>query len=276
MWSRHDGTVTAEGGRKYKATIREAYQVICDPEDTFRDVSNGPGVPLLNDLYPGSSQIRVVSRTPRQVSPIFWIIEITYEGSFGPLGISQSPLQERPTIKWGKIESDEPVDQDFNGSPIVTVNGEPIEGVTKKISDVTCTIQRNFAAISLPATYQYLHSVNSDTFLGFAPGVVRLTDWSAEEQFAEEIGGYWRVTAGFQMRWPYNTTPAKAWWARVLNQGYQIKVGGEIQMATYKGQPVSKPVLLKTDGTIETNNANAVWLEYQLYQPLPYNALGLL
>lgn len=276
MWSRHDAGLQSERGQRFKANIREAYQVVCDATDTLRDVSNAPGLPSLGTLYPGFSQIRVTDMAPRQVSPIYWIVEVTYSGNYGPGGVTDSPLNERPQIRFGKIESDEPVDQDYNGAPIVTVNGESIEGVTKKISDVTISIQRNYAGIDLAATYQYLDSVNSDTFLGFAPGVVRLTDFSAEEVYSAEQGGYWRVNAGFQCRWPYNTTPQKAWWARVRHEGFMVNTGSVIQHAVVEGQPVSKPVLLKSDGTIEPNKNNAIWLEFQLYQPLPYNALGLI
>ena len=40
-------------------------------------------------------------------------------------------------------------------------------------------------------------------------------------------------------------------------------------------QPVSKPVLLKADGTRETNAENAVWIEEPDREPLPYSVLGL-
>jgi hypothetical protein len=35
------------------------------------------------------------------------------------------------------------------------------------------------------------------------------------------------------------------------------------------------PVLLKADGTKETDPAAAVWLEFKRYGSLPYAALGL-
>jgi hypothetical protein len=39
---------------------------------------------------------------------------------------------------------------------------------------------------------------------------------------------------------------------------------------------MTRPVLLKQDGTVETEKENAFWLEVQRYGSLPYNALGLL
>jgi hypothetical protein len=41
-------------------------------------------------------------------------------------------------------------------------------------------------------------------------------------------------------------------------------------------EPVQKPVLLKLDGSRETNENNALWIEKRLYGALPYNALGLI
>jgi hypothetical protein len=42
------------------------------------------------------------------------------------------------------------------------------------------------------------------------------------------------------------------------------------------GQEVTKPVLLKADGTVETDPAAAVFNHTQVYDSLPYSGLGLL
>lgn len=275
MWSRHDGALRSEGGRRFHATIREAYQVVCDPTDTFRDVSNAPGLPTLGTVYAPFQQIRVTDLNPTQISPIYWIVEVTYTGNYGPGGGS-SPLNELPDIKYGKREREIPVDEDWSGNAIVTANDEPLD-VTRTVCDIVINIERNYAAVNLAATHEYLHSVNSDNFMGFSPGVVRLVDFSAKQEYAEESGGYWRVMAEFQCRWPYKTTAAKAWYARVLHRGRKLKVGSDIVNAfDDNGQPSIEPVLLASDGTLETDSSSAHWLEFQIYQPLPYNSLGLL
>lgn len=287
MWSRHDAAIQSDGGKKYTTTIREAYQVVCDVTDGIGEILAAPGLPFLDDIYPGTAQIRVKSKSPRQVSPIFWIVEVAYEGPFGPGGSSDSPLNQRPSVKWGKIESDEPVDEDLAGKAITTVNGEPINGVTKKISDLTLTVTRNYAGIDFAATYEYLHSVNSDIFRGFQPGVCRLVAFDAEEKVSEAIGGYYEVTAGFHFRWPYRTSAQRAWYSRVLHQGFRVKqpltgppAPGQpaysiVNAADKMGQEVTRPIMLKADGYEETNPQMAHWLEFQIYKPLPYNALGL-
>jgi hypothetical protein len=42
------------------------------------------------------------------------------------------------------------------------------------------------------------------------------------------------------------------------------------------GQEVSKPVLLKLDGTQETNPNAAAFIHTQVYGSLPYSGLGLI
>jgi hypothetical protein len=56
-----------------------------------------------------------------------------------------------------------------------------------------------------------------------------------------------------------------------------VNVGGIVQRARDgQGQEVTKPVLLKTDGTLETNPNSAVFIHSQVYGSLPYSALGLI
>jgi hypothetical protein len=272
MWSQHSADVTTDDGRNVSASVREMYQIVCDPTDGPNQVLLASSLPVLGQLYSGTSAVRCKQRSPKQVSPILWTCEIAYEGPIWT-ELGSSPLDAPPVIKWSKVESEEEIDEDLNGNAIVTANKERIEGVTKKISDLAVTITRNYAAIDLPTTYRYLQSVNSDVFLGFAPGVGRMTQFSADSIYDEDVGGYWQVTAGIEFRYPWRTTAAKAWYARVLHQGYRVKVGSDIQNAVDdQGQEVSKPVLLDSSGN-ETTTAE--WLEFQLYEPLPYNALGL-
>lgn len=54
--------------------------------------------------------------------------------------------------------------------------------------------------------------------------------------------------------------------------GYSSRIAKAVD--DYK-EPVVKPVLLKANGTRETNPNNALWLLVPVYAPLPYSALGL-
>ena len=86
------------------------------------------------------------------------------------------------------------------------------------------------------------------------------------------------MTARIQFRYPYaNTTPAQAWYKRWRHEGLWENLGGIIQRARDNlGQEVTKPVLLKADGTKETDPDAALFIHSQVYGSLPYSGLGLL
>lgn len=54
--------------------------------------------------------------------------------------------------------------------------------------------------------------------------------------------------------------------------GYRTRI---VRAVDDNKEPTQTPVLLKLDGSRETNPNNALWIETQLYGALPYQALGL-
>jgi len=290
MWSRTGSTASStDNGRGFDISFREAYQITHDPGTSLIDIyttSLGPNqLPAINSLYPGTTSVFYDSASPSYVSPIMTIVEYTASGKFGPNGPEDNPLNQPPKIDWTDTKTDEPIDVDFDGNPIVTINNEPIEGITAKIADQVVTIQRNYAAFSPYATAAYRRSVNSDTFLGYPAGTAKLIRFNAKEVRGDGLPAYWDVTASIQFRLPYRTTNAKAWYKRVLHQGYMVKDATtnaprraiEKDLNSSSGEnPTAKPVLLTATGYIETNPANATFREFKVYDSLPYNALGLL
>ena len=280
MWSKDNFGFKSKDGLVKQASVVESYSYVTDPDDTYEDVANEPGVPQIGDQYLTFPTIRCTDKTWDRVSPVYWILTVTYTGNFGETGATSSATTQKPILSWSDTTTNEAIDEDFNGLPIATVNNEPIEGVTKDISDLLLTIERNYSFFDPATTHAYRDSTNSDTFVGFSPGVCRMVGFSANQEWDETgTNGYWRVSASFQFRYPYNTTPAKAWYKRIKHEGYYARPtpGGKIGPAFNEltKEAYTRPVLLKADGTIETNEANTLWLEFQLYDSLPYNALGL-
>jgi hypothetical protein len=210
---------------------------------------------------------------------VFSIVPVTWRGEVGATG--NSPLNQSPDIVWSNTTSNEAVDEDILGNPIVTVNNEPIYGATRLIPDLVLSVTRNYALFSPWLTWQYLHSVNSDSFLNFPPGTGKFMSFNARQTVSNGLS-YWRVSATIQFRYPYRTTPDKAWYARVRHEGFKVKLAGKVVKAVDKHQqPVNRPVLLNDDGTERKQNAAGVtpaarWLEFQMYTSLPYAALGLI
>jgi len=282
MWSKDDFSIASAEGLRKKASITESWSIVTDPDVTIIDLSNEASVPQIGDVYPGLQTIFVKDKQWERVSPIYWILTVQYEGEFGPDGADQRAEFQPPVISWTDTETEEAIDEDLNGAAIVNVNNEPIEGVTMKIADLVLTVERKYRFFDPVATHAYRHSVNSDTFAGFAPGTGRLTAFSANQEYDENQNGYWKVNASIQFRYPYRTTAARAWWKRILHEGYMVRASAlDPPEAAYREvdgrkEQVTKPVLLKADGTRENDPANAVFLEFEVYTPLPYNSLGLL
>jgi hypothetical protein len=107
-----------------------------------------------------------------------------------------------------------------------------------------------------------------------------MMSYSARNKITNGVGGYWRVSVVFQFREPYNTSPDKACWKRVRHEGVLVRAiaGATPQIAfdPVTKTPVTRPILLKADGTREDNPDNAYWLEIETTTELPFAALGLL
>jgi hypothetical protein len=279
MWSRDGGSASGERTDRYYRTYTRttAYQVLVDdPATNLNEIENAAGIPSIGDLYPGSNIVRVLRKTPVRHSPIFWQVDVEYEGD-------NSFTTNRPIIRKGSVTSSEPVDQDWFGRAICNANFEPVEGLSRDVTDTAITITRNFASINDDLVLDYHEATNSDVWYGYSPGRVRLVNHQAEQIFANEQTsvGYWKVTATFIARRGYRVTPDKAWYKRYRNEGLYVRVGTPpntriIRAVDDNKSPVTRPILLKEDGTRETNPDNAYFLHAQVYGSMPYNALGFL
>ena len=295
MWSKDSGSFTLDSQGKQKVRIKEGYTVESDATDVVEAVAAASGLPALGDLYPGTTQVYVSEiGVPQRIGPCFWMVEIVYEGETGE--IDEEPESEPPIVKWRTVATDEPIDRDRFGRPFVTVNGEKVNGITENVHDFVCDITRKYAAgaFNMAGLHAYLWSVNSDTIFTyegtFAPGTARLTRFDPERKYPDKEtgeGAHYEVHAEVTFRFPYLVTPAKAWAKRWLHEGYKIYAPPRpptdpIHAVDANGDKVSRPVLLKADGTEETKPANAIWstdpgstLANETLTPLPYSALGL-
>lgn len=279
MWSRQSGSADSPDGKQRSLSMTRAFTVTLAASDPLEVVYTAAGLPLVNDVYPGTFFVICRSLQPQRVSPIMAVVTANYTGEIGPGGATSSPIDNEAIISWRNATTDEAIDQDWDGKPIVTKNNEPIEGITERIADQVATIERNFHSINMYAIRAYLKSVNSDTFLDWPAGTCRLMEYNASNIITNGVAGFWKVSATFQFREPYNTTADKAWHKRVRHEGFLVRDNaGETPHIAWDEKtktPVTKPILLKENGTRETNPDNAHWLEFNTLGVLPYNALGL-
>jgi hypothetical protein len=259
-----------------------AYTVTLDADDDLEVCYQAAGLPLIGTPFGnGFNFVFCDNLRPQRVSPIMAIVTAQYSGEVGQNAVpGGSPVDNPVVVSWGASITDEPIDEDIHGNPIVTANNEPIDGLTERVPDLTLNLQRNFLTVNTYSLLEYLRSVNSDEFFGWPAGTVRLIEYSANRVFgASQDGGFWRTSATFQLRRPYNTTPQKAWWKRVRHEGFMVRAvaDGDIFHGEDDGDPprlLSRPVLLKPSGLRERNPENAHFLEFETVFPLPYNTLG--
>lgn len=273
MWSRQGGFIESPDGKTRRASLIRAFTVELSASDPIEEAFNAAGLPLVNDVYPGTQFIVCRKLTPSRLAPTLALVQCDYAGEFGVGGVNDPPTSNEIRIRWQSSVTDEPIDQDINGRPLVNANNEIIEGITERIPDKVLTIERDFLEINTYALSEYLRSRNSDTFFGWPPGTVRFMDYNADNVITDGAAGFWKVSAIFHCRIPYNTTPDKAWFKRVVHEGFKVRptAADEPMAAFLNGAPVTKPVLLKADGTLETDPDNAHWLEFETTRELPYS-----
>ena len=288
MWSKEGGSGESEKYDSFATRFShtEGYQVEAEIGDSPEDVLAATGIPAYGERHRSGADSFVISKDAQPLGPIFWIVTVNFTGS---------RFDGNVDVEWTDTTTSEPIDRDFNGRAIVTAVGEQVEGLTYELSDSICVIRRKFFLFNAYTASLYRHATNSDTFLGWPPGTGRLVGFSAKNQFKFGMPlEQWDVTARIQFRRPYmGATDAQAWYKRWRHEGLYTRdlvpnpdAGDPGEPALIPGntwsrardnmgQEVTKPVLLKVDGTQEYNPDNAVFIYTRLYDSLPYSALGL-
>lgn len=298
MWSRTGSNAEAtDNFRKLKAAFTEGYQVVHSADAREVDIYSAQGLPYVGQPYPGTDFVLAKRGQIEKAGPILSIVIINYEGEVAPLtssggggGPTFSPINNTPLIDWGNSTSTEEIEDDFDGLPLCNVVGDQVEGIKMMIVDQVVTIQRNFSTWNSYLQSRYVHATNSDTFLGWPPGTGKIVDLGANNVIGDTGNGYWKGHMKVQFRYPYRTTPERAWWARYLNEGFYeyfpevqgppdangIYPSKRIRAVDENKQPVTKPVSLDEFGKKITKASDAIWIERKIYDSLPFSGLGFI
>lgn len=277
MWSKEGGSGESEKYDSFATRFShtEGYQVLAEIGDSPEDVLAATGIPDYGERHRSGADSFVDSKQAEPLGPIFWVVTVNYKGQ---------RFDSNVDIEWTDSTSTEPVDRDYYGRAIVTACNEQVEGLTYELADPVVVIRRKFLLFNAYTIAQYRHATNSDTFLGWPPGTARLIGISARNQFKWNMPlEQWDVTARIQFRIPYmGATAAQAWYKRWRHEGLYINGAADpdtevnIQRARdAMGQEITKPILLKENGSQEGNPDYALFVYTQLYGSLPYSALGL-
>jgi hypothetical protein len=285
MWSKPTSSVSlTDNFRKRSIKLQRAFQILTTPTANEYDCYRSTGI-LEGDRFSDQFPYAFADNfSLSRQSLILWQLNVDYSGELGPSDNQDNPLFTPPRVDWDDVETEEEIDEDWDGKPIQTINGEPIEGVKTLLPDQTVSIKRNMLLFNPFIQARYRRSVNSDSYLGWPPGTAKLMKLSASNVVTPELA-YWEVTGQIRFRYPYRTTNERAWYRRVRHQGYykRVDVGNDetqIIRAMKGGEPTNRPVLLDAEGYEipqgDGQSVEAHWLEFKIYDSLPYGALGLL
>jgi len=270
-------TVDDKGWISYRAS--RTLSVVSDSPSTTIAVRLSAAIPQINDPHPDSFIFRVVDVKVDRQSPIYFVVTVEYQTAPRPEGNEDQPPYELPVdIEWSGESSEEQIDQDADGNPImVPGTRELIQGLTRPVDDLVGTFRKNVLLFNPVSILYYKNTVNSDTFLGFDPGIARIKDIKATNAIKDDVP-YWVLTVTIAFRVPYQTTSAKAWYKRVLCQGYYELLSSNVVRATDdQKMPVTSPILLNaTTGARLPSGDPAQWLEFKVFESIAFNGLGLI
>lgn len=287
VWSGDSASIASGSDNTGTAKVQRKFQVVVDNStraETSLDVLADKRIPRIGNPFPLSNWFRCEDVSASRTSPLTFDVTASYSTQTSDPEVN--PLQEPAEVSFSSTSTDGEVDEDIDGNPIVTANGESISGVTMPFVDLKANVSKNIAAFNPISIYIYGNAVNSTTFMGFPAGVVRCAGISAKQNRGDELS-YWTVSVEFEFRRPINTTNLKAWYKRIRHEGFKIRAdnprAGDDGQPDYlylhapddSGKPATKPVMLKPDGTRETDPEIGHWLEWPVHKTENLNAMGL-
>jgi len=213
----------------------------------------------------------------RRQSPVLYEATLTYrsEPTDDP-NASGYPWDEPADVYFYDISETAQVDFDADGEPIQTTAGEPFT-IPMEFADQGIRVVKNFLGYSAASFYTYRRSVNSDTFLGFAPGILRVAGITGDPARHESGVLYYKVTVNIAARSPYQTTDEKAWHWRGINQGNWVNVDGKIKEATFpKSNITGGPLPINSAGDAVLGPSDTRhFLEFRRYTTIAFAGMGL-
>lgn len=227
MWSRQTSSVTSADGKTFKVAYAGAYQVSHSVDATLDEIRTATGVPRVGDGYGASIYVKCTKVDVQKIGPAYSIVPVAWEGERSYA--TDDPLAKEPEVKYSSVSTEAETDTDGRGYPYTNVNGEPVYGVKRTISDMQLHIKRNYAYINASLALQYLDSVNLDPFvvLGqvWSPGQAAMTRFDITPIKGANNFYYFSVNCEITLRQPYNVLPYQAWWSRYRNEGMYERVG---------------------------------------------------
>lgn len=162
-------------------------------------------VPAMWDSHPYDGWLFVKSKDVKTLGATLFEVTCKYDCQVnsipGEEQVPLSPLMEPPEISFSSAGSNDPIDTDAEGLPIVNSAGEAYDPpITTDHSDTILRITRNELTYDDAAAAAFRDAVNNDVFLGFPAGHVKCTVFTADQMRAAGLI-YYRVRYEFRIRY---------------------------------------------------------------------------
>lgn len=278
-WS---GTFGQKGLREIQRTFRVIASSPTDGPLTIRAAG-----PAINSTYSQGETDTELYLTQKEAKyrgistkgpEYWWDLTCTWTPQPGGSELNLHPFDRR-TILGGHMEHFERiVERDIDGNDCTNSARQYFDPpLQADDSRPVITMTRNEAAFPYTKMITYQDAVNSDGWLGFDPGVVKIFDIKPTEK-TEQVGAegaeqeliFYEVTYEFHVNW-------LGWQKEPLDQGrYELSTGGGlVSIKEADGQTaVNDPVMLDGQGNARPEGP-PVFLPYHVYRRVNFSALNL-
>lgn len=280
------------------STERRTYVIQCSAaSDTASTACAASGIPQIGDTHPTNSLMTCIHSNASFVTDSTYVFVV--DAVFSTAQDDEDadvpyPWDEQPDMEGGGVEFIYPFSEDLEGATVINTAGDSFDPLPTSITyDTEITITKNFQLADTDRWDLYRGAVNSDTFTivtpdglahECAPGEVKMGNikWSWQRKNGY---GYARATFPLMIRKITDESP-QPWKRRILNEGYNERVGGTIVDGVATGgtkrhiklddnKDCASPQKLNLVGARITND-DAVLLEFTDYFEWPFDLLGLM
>lgn len=200
-----------------------------------------------------------------------WTVTVNFgpppQGQDSP---TENPLNQPSQVAWSFAQFERPVDKTVDGEAIVNTAGDPFANeILRDDSRPVLAFTRNEASFNASLAYSYRDTVNSDPFMGAAPGQVKVSNISGARQFDPNFGFYWTVSYEFMFS-------ADGFEKKIVSAGLREKNDqGKPANILVQGQPINDPALLDKKGKQLKPGAPPHIQEFKIYNETSFSAFNL-
>lgn len=249
------------------------------------------GMPVRFAAYEGPLEADAGCRAVRRSAvqdyndAFWWTVTVEYDsisqnpaltqsgGGQGGSPTNEVPTLDPPDIQWGAAHDTITLQRSFDdpSKALCTSANEPYESLAKDLHRPSLVYSRNESEYDAEAYSQYWDLVNSATFAGFDPRVLKLSYTTGHKQYRNNTE-YWRVTYFIEARYP-------DWDFHLADRGTRVFNDNNVAVPVTKKGIASGKVFLDGAGKeldeLVLATSGPIILDFKAYDSFDFSVLGL-